>query len=162
MSDLDKLKALFARLLQPLERRIDYFALYEAEVVAQHEDGSLELQPFAEEVRRKLPPLNRIAVRYGVPGITAKVKEGGSVLVGFAQADPKKPYALIFDSAAVESISVLGGDRPVARLGDAVRVNFPPLIPISGTIGGAPFVATATIVTAGIGQIITARKDFRS
>ena len=82
MADLDRLKAAVAKVLAPFLARIDYQALYEATVVAQNEDGSLELRPDTP----KLPPLSRVGIRYGVPGIKATLNPNGHVLVGFANA----------------------------------------------------------------------------
>lgn len=156
MPDLDKLKASIAAWLAPLQRQIDYSAFYEANVVMQNADGSLELEPLTP----KLAPLSKVAIRYGVPGVTVKVKSGGLALVGFANASPRKPFALVMDAASIESLSLFGGERPIACMGDGVRVSFPPTAPVTGLINGTtPFAGTVTFVTQAVGQIITGRKN---
>jgi hypothetical protein len=151
MADLDRLKAAVAKVLAPFLARIDYQALYEATVVAQNDDGSLELRPDTP----KLPPLSRVGIRYGVPGIKATLNPNGHVLVGFANADPTKPFALVWDGATIQSLCLFDGTKPVARMSDAVNVFFPPLIPISGTLAGAPFAGVLTITTSAPGIITT-------
>jgi hypothetical protein len=149
MINLDRLKKSFAGVLDALERRVDYSAFYEAEVVMQNEDGSLELKPLV----KKLAPLSRVAIRYGVPGVKAKIKKGGLALVGFANQDPKKPFAQIIDDATIESLALFDGNRPAAYMGGSVTVFFPPLIPFSGTVGGLPAVGVLTITSPAPGLI---------
>jgi hypothetical protein len=153
MSDLDRLKKSFGRLLAPLLFRLDYTRHYPATVVAQNADGSLEL---ASDV----PPiasLSKVAVAYGVPGISAVIASGGKVTVGFVGADPALPYVLVHDQASVTSLALLGGTKPVARLGDGVNVNLPPTATFAGTIttgsGPAPFAGPAALTRPFVGVL---------
>lgn len=158
MSDLDRLKSALQRILAPLFARLEYSCLYGAKVVGQNGDGSLEL--VANDPR--LPPLSRIPIRYGIPGISAKVTAGALALVGFENADPAKPYALLTSSPdGVISISFLGGTQPVARSGDVVTVPFPPVIQFTGTINLLPAKGILTILpnTPAMGVIVTGNKD---
>ncbi len=157
MSDLDRLKAAFQRLLQPLVSRLDYSCLYGATVAGQNGDGSVELVPSTS----KLPPLSKIPIRYGIPGLSVLVNAGALALVGWENADPSSPYCLLASSAnGVQSISFMGGNQPLARQGDVVSVTFPLIIPFTGTIGGLPAVGTITVAPSPApGLIITGRKE---
>ncbi len=112
-----------------VDKRLDTLALYPANVVAQNADGTLELQP--DDPR--WPGFSNVPIRYGVPGITAKVASGARVLLGFAGGDPRKPIAELWESASVTELDVNattvnvngstlvvlnGGTLPIARLTD--------------------------------------------
>lgn len=157
MSDLDRLKDSIQRLLKPFLRQLDYSALYGATVASQNADGTLELK----SATPKLPHLSSVPIRYGIPGISVKVNPGAMVLVGWENADPSQVYCLVISSAAgIASISIMGGKQPIARMGDAVSVIFPPSIPFVGTIAGLPAVGVITIPPVPVpGLIITGRKD---
>jgi len=98
--------------------RIDYFALYEARVVSQRADGSVDVWPFDA----RLPPMGGIPLRLGIPGAHVKLAPSCRVLVGFANGSPGEPFALLLDAGDVVSVSFGGlGGRPVARVGDPVE-----------------------------------------
>lgn len=152
---LDRLKDSLLALAGPLTRRIDYSAKHAATVVKQNDDGSLELA-FADP---GLKPLSNVAISYGVPGITVKLKSGGAVVAGFTNADPALPYALVFDQASVESISLLGGTKPVARMGDGARAALPPTATYTGTFGNeALSAAPVTMANLFTGVIDSAQE----
>lgn len=158
MSLLDRLKETVRASLHALERRVDYSAFYEARIVVQNADGSLELEAVDERVAKKLPPLSNVRIRYGVPGVKAKINAGGLALVGFANQSPKRAFALIVDDAAIETLILFDGTHPAAGQGDIVSVAFPPLMPFTGTYNGAPIAGNLVITTRGVGQIVTGRK----
>jgi len=112
---------LVERLVGP---RIDTLAAYPARVVSQAADGSLEVRPDSP----RLPPMTGVPIRYGVPGVSAKVATGARVLIEFAGGDPQTPIATVWESAAVTELTVsatsirLNGDRPVTREGDPAVV----------------------------------------
>ncbi len=135
MTDLDRLKRSLRAVVRWLLRRVDLTALYPATVVQQYGDGSLDL--LASVPGR--PNLTRVPIQYGVPGFAMTVKNGGEVLVGFTGADRKLPYVLVYDQATVESVSILGGTKPVARLGDGCQIQLPATALFSGTVNGSPF-----------------------
>jgi hypothetical protein len=83
--------------------KLDYLASYPSVVKSQREDGSLDIQP--DDTR--FPQLNA-RIRYGVPGVTAKVSAGGRVLLQFEGGNPKLPVACIWESSAVTEISIAG------------------------------------------------------
>lgn len=127
-----------------VEPRIDYLAVYPCKVLAQAADGTLELRPETS----RLPEMVGIPIRYGVPGVQAKVKPGARVMVEFASGDPRHPMATIWESAAVSELTItadkvlLGGSRPLVRQGDPVMVMLGPAAAakvLSGGVGtGVP------------------------
>jgi hypothetical protein len=96
-----------------------YLGQFPAAILAQNSDGTLELKP--EDTR--LPGLSRVPIRYGIPGVVAKVAAGGRVLVGFENGDPSRPVAELWDSASLVELSFAGGTKPVARSGDTVDLG---------------------------------------
>jgi hypothetical protein len=96
--------------------RVDYLASYPATAVAQNPDGTLEIQPDDS----RLPSLSGVPIRYGVPGVSAQIANGGRVLLAFAGGDPAKPIATVWESASVIALVFNGGTQGVARTADAV------------------------------------------
>lgn len=81
---------------------VDYLACYPATAVTQNGDGTLEIQPDDS----RLPSLSIVPIRYGVPGVSAQIANGGRVLLSFAGGDPAKPIATVWESASVVSLTV--------------------------------------------------------
>lgn len=116
-------------------------AMYEARVVQQETSGlvALEPQPDLAEALRTIPSLTKVPLIAPYPG--AKVLFPASsvasrsvrVLVGFANGDPSKPYAVPWALAGTTpdrveinagSVIALGGDaKGVARADDTVGRN---------------------------------------
>lgn len=145
-----RLLAALQRLVRRLFSRIDYLAAYPARVVTQNGDLSLELKPESD----RLPPLSKVPVRVGIPGMKVKVSAGATVLVTFEAGDPRRPVATLWGDSGLVEVQI-GGARPFARLGDSVTLAMPPVIPVQGTLNGAPFVGTMMVKTPLIGSIIT-------
>lgn len=82
--------------------RVDYLASYPATAVTQNGDGTLEIQPDDS----RLPSLSSVPIRYGVPGVSAQIANGGRVLLAFAGGDPAKPIATVWEAASVTSLTV--------------------------------------------------------
>lgn len=108
-------------IIRHLTAHIDYYAQYPARVVAQNSDDSLEVIPDDS----RLPGLSRVPIRYGVPGIKAKIAPGGRVAVEFAAGNPEKPVATVWESASVLKLEISAaqvvfnnGAMPIARVGD--------------------------------------------
>lgn len=104
-------------------QRLDLAVPYTARVVSQNADGTLELVPYSS----KLPPLTRVPIRYGVPGVTANVAAGARVLVEFEEGQASRPVATVWDTASVTELVVsaalvklAGGERQVAYEGDPI------------------------------------------
>src|SRR5947199_8556008 len=81
---------------------MDYLASYPATAVTQNGDGTLEIQPDDS----RLPSLSSVPIRYGVPGVSAQIANGGRVLLAFAGGDPAKPIATVWESSSVLSLAV--------------------------------------------------------
>ena len=154
-------KAWFMAVVRAVMGHVAYFGQYPARIVSQAADGSLELVP--DDAR--LPGCTRVPIRYGVPGISAKVKPGSLVLLTFEGGDPRRPVATVWDTNVLRELRVtaetkvvldcpsveLGGDggQPIARLGDIVEVIFPTMAVLTGVVGVPP----ATQPLAGTVQI---------
>lgn len=159
---LDTIRALVQQIVAPL----DLYARYPAQVVGQNADGSLELKP----LHKRLGGLSRVPIRYGVPGVRAKVRQGSLVLVGFEAGDERYPFATDFASDAIDELTItasakvivkapqifLGdeeGAQPLARVGDLVEVALPPETPFAGTFPGGPISGLITFVDTAQGYI---------
>lgn len=150
----DALRSHLASLVRQETHHVDLYAIRSAKVASQNGDGSLEITLDDPS----LPGMSKVPIAYGIPGITAEVLAGARVHVGFEGGSPAKPYAVVVDGSKLKSITVKAsqkivldcndiesqkGGRPLARLGDMVRViSTPP---------GTP----------AVGQIITANKKHR-
>jgi hypothetical protein len=153
--------------------------------VIQQNGATLNLQAVnnADGSQPVVPPeLQNVVVWPGLEGLSCQYKLGSLVLVAFiAQPDGSSgPFVLANDPSALPLTSTLdasgqvnvgpsagtvalaGGGPGVARLGDTVLVYFPPSMPISGTVSGAPFVGLLTIPGPGIGSIQTASNKANS
>lgn len=149
-------------------------ALYEARVVKQQPDGSLEMivQPDADERDRTIPPLVGVFCRAPFPGGSivfdpAQVDSFAvRVLVGFANGDPARPYAVPWAVDAgvspervninAATIALNGAAKGVARLDDSVGcgsvTGSTPSGPVTFTFipeGGGPPVVGLTLTIGG-------------
>lgn len=132
-SNVDRSRAAFESLVQGVTARYDYHGAYRCKVIAQNDDGTLELKPEGS----RMPPTSRVPIRHGIPGVDVTVNDGAMVLLEFEDGDPRHPIATLWDTASVKAITVtakevhvnaetveLGkGGRPIARHGDLVRVG---------------------------------------
>lgn len=158
MSALSDGKAWLAAIVETVMRRVDYHALYVARVVTQHDDGTIDVVPDTD----KIPPMTEVPIRYGLPGISAKVKPGARVLVGFEGGEASRPIATVWESAAIEELRItsdkavivvapdvqLGdeGGAPLARVGDAVDIIIDPSAILGATTG---VVQCVGVISAG-------------
>lgn len=117
MNTIELVRSIVTRVLG---ERLDFLALYPARVVVQNLNGTLDVQP--DDAR--LPSMQSVPIRYGVPGVTAKVAAGGRVLIGFENGDPSRPVATLWDSAST-TIQFHGRLAPIGRVGDRVQVTIP-------------------------------------
>lgn len=145
------LDAMFRALTRHYARRIDYLALYPAEVYSQDSDGTLQVFPDSDAI----PKMSGVPLKLPAPGTDVRVTKGARVLVGFEGGDPDKPFAFGWGSEGFSSVSFGGGELPVSRVGDQVTVFLSTGVPIplTGTVGGAPFVGTMTLATPVVGVI---------
>jgi len=138
----DRFKAALEQIVRRIVGKYDYAIPYACKVVAQNDDGTLELVP--DDTR--VPGLSNVPIRYGAPGITAKVGNGARVIVEFENADPQKPVVTSWDlSSPLVLLIIGGGSQPVARVGDMAQGGGPGTfctitltLPAAGTPGGLP------------------------
>jgi hypothetical protein len=137
----------FVRAMLP---ELPYLKSYEARVVGQNGDGTLELIAYDPAIGG----LSRVPIRLGLPGCAVTVAAGARVDVGFEEGDPRKAYAGLWNTSAAmvnfnisgsgdsevrfaslrvygqpggtcqidgfDGVAVLGGSRKVARVDDSV------------------------------------------
>ena len=155
-SAVDRFKRGLVDLINAIvQPKIDYLAMYPCKVVGQNADLRLECIPDNTKLGPSIGPL---PMRLGIPGATVKVKAGSRVLVGFENGDPRKPYAALWDTAALDELDLAAatafkvtagnvtlspGGLPAARQGDMVGVG-----------GGVPAVPNCTIVLFSGGPIV--------
>ncbi len=138
---LDRVKGSLVAIIESvIGPRLDYRAAHPAKVVTQHLDGTLDVVPDNADIA----PMTKVPIRYGVPGVTAKIAVGARVLVEFAGGNPERPIATVWESASVTELTVKAdvvrladGDMPLARQGDIVAVQLP-----VGANSGGPVVWT--------------------
>jgi len=125
--------------------RIDYSRTYIARVVHQAADDTLEVEPDT----KKIPGLTKVPIFFGLPGVSAKVRKGARVVLGFLGGDPTLPYATVWESASVlevvidaEVVKLAAGSRNVAREGDPVAVFITP-------VQAAAIVSSGTCTVSG-------------
>lgn len=110
-----------------------FHKLYPATVQFQNQDGSVEVLPDDEEIRgtglRAVP-------RPGLPGTDINVAAGARCLVGFAEGDPGKPFIAEWEGNGLASVRLGHGTRPVARMGDTVKIATTPSQNVAGIIQG--------------------------
>lgn len=111
MTLADALETIIARVM----RRVDHHALYPCRVVAQHDDGTLDLVPDSTRV----PSCQRVPVRT-LRGLSVEVSAGARVLLGYENGDPSAPVALLWEPGGATVVRVNGGDVKVARDGESV------------------------------------------
>lgn len=90
----DRIKEGLLALVRAAVPTVDYFALYRARVVTQSGDGKLlDVQP--ED--KRLPGMQKVPLKLGVPGLVAKISPGAHVLVGWDGGDPSRPHCICWE-----------------------------------------------------------------
>ncbi len=146
-------RSLFESIVRTIENllgpRLDMRAAYPCRIVVQHPDGSLDLVPDS----KRIPQLTQVPVRYGIPGVSAKVRPGARVFVEFLEGDPSKPAVTGWETSSVIEIQLaadlvkLGdGTRGVACIGDSVVVLLTAAAVASLTTGTASLPITGYIL----------------
>jgi len=153
---------LLDRVLSDINKRVDYATLWPARVVKQNSDGTLEVVADDERLRQGRGSINKVPIRHGLPGVqSVQVSQGARVRVGFDGGDPDKPFAALWDAGDADLVQVGPLGAGVAYVGSAVEVYFPPVVPFSGTINGAPAAGVMTIATPGIGVVTIGSQKFK-
>lgn len=130
----------FKNLFKSRQHEIDFSREYPCEVVSQNPDGTLMLLPDDEIMRAS--GLDHVPIRYGIPGIKAKISKGARCHLAFAAGDSTRPFVCSweYDPDKVELNSIFNGAQSLARVGDLVTSGGPGLVctlmPL--TLVGAP------------------------
>ena len=93
--------------------RFEYLGKFHAKVASQNSDKTLELQLDDET----MPGLTKVPIRYGVPGVTAKVPKGTRCDVEFEGGDPGAPVATGFEPGSLLELKIDGSDDIVVNGG---------------------------------------------
>ena len=112
------------------------------------------------------PDITHVSVMPGAAGYDASLTLGSIVLVSFVEGDPTLPVVTHFTGPGQEgfipiSVAIAGSDKAASGVGDTVKVMMPPILPVTGTVSGAPFVGTITIPTTMLGSIQTGSTKVR-
>jgi hypothetical protein len=158
---LDRLKEGLAAFIRWVMRDVTYHKQYPCTVQSQS-GMTVDLMPDDESIAGS--GLSGVPLRVGLPGWEVTLAPRSRVMLSFDNGDPKKPAAALFDPGSVIDLSFDGGTRGVARIGDPVLVFINPAIPIpmTGTVGGAPFVGTIQITSTVSGIIQSGNPKLRA
>lgn len=137
---MDRLKLALAAVVRALLVRVDYTAQYRARVL--RADASTTVDVRCDDPR--LGDLVQVPLRLGLPGASFTFDAYGYVLVGFEAADPRRPYATLFDAGSFGTLTLQGPDgaKSVARVGDLALAPWPSGVAVQATVTpptGAPF-----------------------
>jgi hypothetical protein len=148
------LRALVA-IVRHYTRRYEYFAHVRYRVVQQSGDR-LHLQALKKGV---WPDQTHVSVMPGAGGYECHPQLGSIVLVVFPEGDVElAPVVTHFagpgqDKFIPISVSIAGADAAVALVGSLVRVAMPPVLPVTGTLSGAPFTGVLTLPGQMLGTV---------
>jgi hypothetical protein len=132
--------------------RVDYYAIYECEVVSQSGD-LLDVRPV--RAATGMPALSRVVMRPGVAGATATLPARSKVLVGFVDGDPSRPYvaayAAVSEPGGIPSLVSIDGNSVAlgAGLGRVLREG--DTLTLTGVQPGPSATGVQAIVTLGLG-----------
>lgn len=104
--------------------RIDASLVYQARVETQRGSGNLDLR---SDGKRIPADMSDVPIRYGIPGVSAKVRKDAIVFVQFIEGDRARPVVVGWDTAAVtelvvaaDLVKIANGNVPVAYEGASV------------------------------------------
>lgn len=117
----DRLLTAFARIIDLLQPRLLYLAIWEYRVVSVSGTGPVKISARAVAATCPLPELSAITLWPGPSGAYAVPLPGTSVRVAFADGDPTKPMIVGLDPAATP-IAVYAHAGTLVELGDALAV----------------------------------------
>lgn len=106
----------------------------------------------------KWPDITYVDVMPGAAGYDASLALGSIVVVQFLEGDPTLPVITHFAGPGQEgfipsSVAIAGNDEAVALVNSLVRVSFPPAMPVTGTLSGAPFVGVLSLPGTLLGSV---------
>jgi len=91
---IDRLKGAFAAQVRASEPAELYRHLWRARIVTQSDD-LLRVGVVPDDPR--LPPMDAVVLRTGVPGVTVQVAAGAHLRIGWDDGDPTRPFACLWD-----------------------------------------------------------------
>lgn len=152
------------RVLGPLQQVIDrqtapmrFFGRYEY-IISNPSDATVDCAPV--DTQLGLPELQAVPL-VGDALASYTPPDGGKCHIMFLDGSSRKPVCVWTEVTAQNGPTGItlapqgSGANNVARVTDTVVCIFPPVMPIAGTISGAPFVGVLTITTPAIGAIQT-------
>lgn len=134
---------------------------------------TLQAQPFPDGTKSKAPDLVKVSVWPGMSGLSAQHKLGSACRVVFLEAGFAAPIVVSFDGTnlpdgltldttgtaklgpSASGVELAGGGPGIARQGDTVLAYLPNPCPITGTLGGTPFVGLLEVPGPMVGAIQT-------
>jgi hypothetical protein len=144
---IDSVSAAMGRFLDGIRHKIELSNSYVCEVTGQNADGTLRLKPVDERIAKAGNGLDKVPIKYGLPGFEAKVASGAHVRVQFEGGNPDAPFAAIWDQGGTGVTSLefkpSGIGSPVVRVGDELEVTFPMGLVLTTSVG----VSLVTIAT---------------
>lgn len=116
--DGDRIRRALYAIIQAIMGRIDYLALYQAEVIRQ--DGqTVELRP----LDTRMPDMADVPIWHGLPGIEVAVAKGAIVLLGFRDGDPTRPFAMLWQSETLTDVKLTASGKVEVSAGGDVAVE---------------------------------------
>ena len=105
---LDRVTEPLARVVAGLLPGVDYLAWYRARVVRQTlspTTGKMTVDVTPDDAR--IPPLSGVPLRLGLPAVEVQASPNAYVLVGWANGDPAKPQAALWDGGESDAIKMV-------------------------------------------------------
>lgn len=138
---LDRLKAA-AKSLQALDPLHLYRCLYRAKVIAQA-GGTVDARP----IDSRVPDMAGIPLRHGIPGLTVQVQPGCTVMVGWEDGKPDRPFAALWSTDAA-AVQVVVDGASIALGGNAVDFAF------KGTSAATALATVIGAIGTGMGALL--------
>jgi len=160
---MDRLSLALGSVLRSLLRRVDYTATYRARVIAAR---GAYVDVRCDEAR--VGDLVDVPLKLGIPGVAFTFDALGAVLIAFEAADPRRPYATLFDGGSFGTLTLMGEDgaaKSLARVGDVALAAWPNGMVLQATLtppSGSPYPIAGAIsineplvgvVAAGSGSV---------
>lgn len=133
-----------------------YARMYPCTIVSQDATGRLNLKP--DDTDLSSDGIDRVPIKFGLPGALVVVPPGGRIMLGFENSDPTRPYAAAWEGVTA-FISITIGGLIITPAG--VTFGPPPGAPPGATaevsVGdGANFVALENLVATQLTILLSA------
>lgn len=116
---VDAVRDAIERTIRRATSRLPFSAGSMYRVVAQRADGLLEVIP--DDAGAGLPNLV-VPLMLSIPG-SVRVPQGARVLVEYADGNPSRPYASLFETTGVDEVKIGGGAKRIAREDDPIGLE---------------------------------------